>query len=708
MCFNPICDQRHHADKTERQQELSSAGIAQRHEGDETPCSTRLACVPLVLLSVFTFAACSDQSRPMLAPGGISGQLSQGGPQPFYYYQGQPIYLQIDSTRVVVETTEPSALAAAQSVLAPLGVATQDDGIIGQSTSHHRILRLAGATAQAAQRALQLLRADGRFTFASHIYNTLEGGHLMMPLNRLAVRFRPGVTVQQVDSINKVLGTRTISPPVPDSGYLSWRVAYPVAADPLAISQTLYRSPLVKWADPEVISDQQPTYVPTDPFYPLQFHLKNSNMYAGVRVDINIEPAWDLTLGSSSVKVAIIDDGVDALQGNSGGGFAGDFLGPFTGAQGYDLLYDPSRPGESSISPCCNDTHGTSVAGIIAATHNNGVGGAGIAPNTVVNVVRIFRKTYPPESFTRNPATDNATNVQIAAGINWAVNFQIASAVLSNSWGGGNPSDEITGAINNALTNGRGGLGAVVVFSAGNTSARSQAYVGPVQYPASLSSTTNVISVGAIDRYGNAADYTPDGVIDVVAPSGAHTGACLGEIITMDRYGSPGCNDGPSGNINYTSTFSGTSAAAPQVAGVAALLLSREPSLTAAAVRSRLRDGADPWGPSTTFGAGKLNAYGTLVAPPRASISGPNAVTEYTSNTWTAVASGGAPPFTYRWTVDGTPAGTSTSVTDGGSWAGGTSHTIGLTVTDVIARSVSTSLGVYVTFSGGCFQPPCP
>src|SRR5712692_1819290 len=223
MCFNPICDQRHHADKTERQQELSSAGIAQRHEGDETPCSTRLACVPLVLLSVFTFAACSDQSRPMLAPGGISGQLSQGGPQPFYYYQGQPIYLQIDSTRVVVETTEPSALAAAQSVLAPLGVATQDDGIIGQSTSHHRILRLAGATAQAAQRALQLLRADGRFTFASHIYNTLEGGHLMMPLNRLAVRFRPGVTVQQVDSINKVLGTRTISPRVPDSGYLSWR-----------------------------------------------------------------------------------------------------------------------------------------------------------------------------------------------------------------------------------------------------------------------------------------------------------------------------------------------------------------------------------------------------------------------------------------------------------------------------------------------------
>lgn len=704
MWFNPIFDHRHHGDKRQQLQELSSAAITQRNEGDQTPRSMRLACVPFLLLGVLTIAACSDQLRPALAPD-VGAQLSQSGAQPFYYYQGQPIYLQADATRIVVETTEPSASAAARSALAPLGVAPEEGGIIGQSTSHHRILRLAGATLQTVERALQVLRADGRFTFASHIYKTQEGGHLMMPLNRLAVRFRRGVTAQQVDSINRALGTRTISPPVPDSGYLSWRIGYPVAADPLVIAQTLYRSPLVEWADPEAISDQLPTHVPTDPFYALQFHLKNSNLHGGVRVDINVEPAWDLTKGSPSVKVAIIDDGLDILHGNSGGGFTGDFLGPLNGAQAYDLLYDPSRPGESPFYPCCNDTHGTSVAGIIAASQDNGVGGTGIAPNTVINLVRIFRKTYPPESNTRNPATDNATNLQIAAGINWAVNYQIGSAVLSNSWGGGYPSDEITGAINNALANGRGGLGAVVVFSAGNTSQRSLGNIGAVQYPATLSSTTNVISVGAIDRFGNPADYTPDGPIDVVAPSGAHTGACIGEVITMDRYGSPGCNDGPNGNINYTSTFSGTSAAAPQVSAVAALMLTLNPSFTAAQVKARIRAFADPWGASATFGAGKLNAYNSIYVPPpppppfTAFITGANPVQPYSSCLYTAVANNGVDPISYAWTQDGSPVGDGTA--NYRASAGTTSYTLAVNATDANGRQAGNILSVTVDPNAG-------
>ena len=93
---------------------------------------------------------------------------------------------------------------------------------------------------------------------------------------------------------------------------------------------------------------------------------------------------------------------------------------------------------------------------------------------------------------------------------------------------------------------------------------------------------------------------------------GNDTNACVGEIITLDRYSSVGCNDGPSGDIHYTSTFSGTSAAAPQVSGVVALMLSLNPSLTAAQVKAKIRSSANPWGASTTFGTGKLNAYGAL------------------------------------------------------------------------------------------------
>ncbi len=93
--------------------------------------------------------------------------------------------------------------------------------------------------------------------------------------------------------------------------------------------------------------------------------------------------------------------------------------------------------------------------------------------------------------------------------------------------------------------------------------------------------------------------------------------------------------------------------------------------------------------------------------PPSASISGPGAVEENAYATWTGGASGGVPPYSYQWTVDGVLAGNGGSVTDGG-WPGGSSHTIGLTVTDASGYSGYNELGVYVTYAGGCLQPPCP
>lgn len=433
----------------------------------------------------------------------------------------------------------------------------------------------------------------------------------MLLLDRVDVQFKKGVTVMQIDSINQALGTRVLRPPRPDSGFFAYRLAYPRGAnvDPLAIAQALDRSPLVQWADPDKVSDTRPAYTPTDPFYYVQFHLTNANTFGGVRVDINVEPAWDITRGSSSIRVVVIDDGVDLKQGGAGG----DLVSAFAGSQGYDLFYPSAPSAENAFYPCCNDTHGTSVAGIIAGGQDNGAGGSGIAPGVVISAVRIFRRTYPPESDLYG--TQAASEAQIADGINWSWKYANGD-VLNNSWTGGAPSNAITNAIQSALTLGRGGKGAVVVFAAGNTSDRRNSYVGPVRYPATLSSTTNVIAVGAINRYGAPANYTPDGAIDVVAPSGNDTGACVGEVVTTDRFGSFGCNDGPGGNANYTSTFSGTSAAAPQVSGVAALMLSADPSLTSGNVKARIRASADPWGSSATFGAGKINAYRALQPPP--------------------------------------------------------------------------------------------
>ncbi len=557
--------------------------------------------------------ACQTQER-LVAPVETASSTALLAPanseRPFYYYEGKPVYLEADPTTVIVSTRDGLPAVAAEAAKGALasfaGVRVSDEGGT-LSVPGHRALKLVGATRDNVDSLVASLRRDARFEFASPAFRAVDGGQPVWLVNQLDVQFKEGVSPALIAQVITTAGARVIRTPKPDSGFLAYRLAYAPGRDPLKVAQALDRNPIVQWADPDKISGHRPAFVPSDPFYAQQFHLRNPLFFNGVPVDINVEPAWDLTFGSQSVRVTVIDDGVDLLHSNSGGGFAGDMIGNFSGAQGYDLLYAFST-GDSPFYPFGNDTHGTSVAGIIAASQNNGVGVAGIAPNVTVNAIRIFRRTYPPESF---QGTQVATDAQIGDAINYAWQG-MQSDVINNSWGGGPVSNAITGAINNALSLGRGGKGAVVVFSAGNTSERQYGIIGGVVYPANLSSTRNVISVGAIDRYGSPADYTPNGRIDVVAPSGHFTNACVGEVVTIDRYGAQGCNDGPGGSADFTSSFSGTSAAAPQVSAVAALMLSRNSALTAAQVKAKLRSSANPWGTATTFGAGKLNAYNAL------------------------------------------------------------------------------------------------
>lgn len=250
--------------------------------------------------------------------------------------------------------------------------------------------------------------------------------------------------------------------------------------------------------------------------------------------------------------------------------------------------------------------HGQAVAGIIAASHNN-IGVRGVAPGVTIVPFRIFKGNYDSQCGHCNPFSDK----NIAKAINKAWD-DFHCDVLNNSWGRkrtSTPSNVVKDAINNAVKFGRNGLGSVVVFAAGNEGTGNNSTVG---YYGNL---PNVIAVSALNKFATISCYSSRGPeVNVAAfgggtlfPSGCITSA---DIRTTDRTGNKGYTSG-----NYTNTFNGTSAACPQVSGIAALLLSVNPNLTAEQVKCRIEESArdiDAFGFDNNTGFGVANAYYTI------------------------------------------------------------------------------------------------
>ncbi|MFQ6608261.1 MAG: S8 family serine peptidase [Fidelibacterota bacterium] len=176
--------------------------------------------------------------------------------------------------------------------------------------------------------------------------------------------------------------------------------------------------------------------------------------------------------------------------------------------------------------------------------------------------------------------------------------------VLNNSWGYNEEnywSSDIADALSEAMTEGRNGLGCVVVFAVGN--------FGFVMFPVTV---PGVIAVGGMDhncnKYTGSAD---DPRIDLVAPTRQGSGS--GGIVTMDRMGDLGYSNNSDPEPDYTFDFGGTSAAAPQVSGIAALMLAVNPDLTNTDVVNILKGTAiDLRVDSHWDGVGLVNVYDAL------------------------------------------------------------------------------------------------
>lgn len=360
----------------------------------------------------------------------------------------------------------------------------------------------------------------------------------------------------------------------------------------LNIIRSLSESRDIKWCEPEMLLG----YKCNNPLYPQQYYLKNTGQNGGTKgVDINVEPAWQFTNGSPDITVAVIDNGVDRSHED----FGGRVLPGYT-IRNKNGLGEPQN--ENSLN---NKSHGTACAGIIAASNNN-LGIRGVASN-----IKILPINISPDAAVFIPfigiTSGFGSTLEIAEAINWAWK---RADILSCSWGGGVPSNDITAALDSARTYGRNGLGCPIVFASGNSHPRIQ----DVSYPGNLD---GIITVGAIDKNGNIQDYSQRGrSMDFVAPSGG----IPGDIVTTDIMGSRGESLG-----NYINDFNGTSAACPQVAGVAALILSVKPDLSWTEVAHVLQKTARDLGPKgfdNTFGYGLVNA-GAAVQEVALQIYGP-------------------------------------------------------------------------------------
>ena len=311
-----------------------------------------------------------------------------------------------------------------------------------------------------------------------------------------------------------------------------------------------------------------------------QYELKNTGQIAGLGNDFNdlhINEAWALMSPANSITVAVIDSGVD--------------LHPdINVAAKYD--FDGSAGGASSGS------HGTSVAGNIAAIRNNSLGVVGTAPGVPVISVEM-----------------GGTYEEIATAINTAV--EKGADILNNSWGwAGAPDSTVEAAINNALA-----AGVIVLFAAGNGPDRSP-YTYDVVFPGNMTSNTAVICIGATSptdehkaaassdgQFGWGSSYVGAGP-DVCAPGPWS--------YTTDRLGANGYNDGSElPDSDYTPSFGGTSSATPKACGIVALLMSANPNLTPTEVKNILRTTADDIdipGIDDKTGAGRINAHSAVMA----------------------------------------------------------------------------------------------
>lgn len=561
-------------------------------------------------------------------------QINDNNGRDFFFANGERIPLAVALNKIGIVVRDEEAIAESKQLMsrnrAKAATRTYPRGIVihnlDQPLAREEIVKLARKIKN---------ESNGSILHAGLVATPGRAETPFIVTDEFIVKFKDNVSAAQARAFAERNGVEFVSPLHFVKNQFLLKVTEASRLDALDMANRLHQHNELEFAHPNfvrVVDYRQ--VIPNDTLFGNQWHHDNTGQGSGtVDADVDTPFAWSITQGTPDRIIAVIDDGFDLAHPDlspnlwvNAGEIAGNGIDDDRNSLIDDVNGADTRNDDGNPSPAFSDeNHGTAVAGVVGARGNNMLGVSGSCPNCSLMFIRHG-----------SAVADDSQAFGYAQ--------QMGAHVITNSWGytiGTPTTTSVVNAINQAATNGRGGLGCVVLFAMNNINLDDCIGTTP-----DISSIPNVIAVSASSNQERKVTESAFGnCMDVIAPThrGYGNGTAFSgtlNIATTDRSGTNGYNNfdpfttcpstepapGAGNARDYTLCFGGTSSATPVVAGVAGLILSVNNTLNRAQVQQLIQDTTDkiqdstgsyatangfsnPAGGVASHGWGRINAY---------------------------------------------------------------------------------------------------